>query len=86
MQLGKPENSTKFIKESSRIIHEMGNMELFELRQISETTQDEETIQRIKARFQALTVPSCFAHINRSRGKKHGEAQWQQDHWKAMDV
>ena len=24
--------------------------------------------------------------MNRSRGKKHGETQWQQDHWKAVDA
>ena len=41
---------------------------------------DEETIQRIKARFQALIVPYCFARVSRSRGKTHGETQWQQDH------
>ena len=29
--LGKPENSMKFSEESSRIIHEMGNIELYEL-------------------------------------------------------
>ena len=39
-----------------------------------------------KNRFQALIVPYCFARVNRSRGKKHGETQWLQDHWKAMDA
>ena len=29
--LGKPENSLKFSEESSRIMHEMGNIELYEL-------------------------------------------------------
>ena len=28
----------------------------------------------------------CLARMNRSRGKKHGETQWQQDHWKALDA
>ena len=37
--LGKPENSLKFSEESSRRIHEMGNIELYELGQISRTVQ-----------------------------------------------
>ena len=36
--------------------------------------------------FQALIVPCYFARVNRSRGKKHGETQWQQNHWKAMNA
>ena len=47
---------------------------------------DEETMQRTKARFQAMTVPYYFARVNHSRSKKHGEAQWQRDHWKATDA
>ena len=43
-------------------------------------------IPRINARFHALIVPCYLARVNRSRGKKHGETQWQQDHWKAMDA
>ena len=34
-----PENSLKFSEESSRIIHEMDNFELYELGQISRTVQ-----------------------------------------------
>ena len=83
-----------FSEESSRVIHEMGNMELFDLGKISKTSQyrsclkhltegvtfcgcgvclrpDEDTINRIKARFQALTVPYHLARVNRARGKKH---------------
>ena len=30
-------------------------------------------------------IPS-LARVNCSRGKKHGETQWQQDHWKAVDA
>ena len=41
---------------------------------------------RIKARFQALIVPCYLARVNHSRGKKHGEAQWQKHHWTAMDA
>ena len=33
-----------------------------------------------------LIIPYYFARINRSRGKKYGETQWQQDHWKAVDA
>ena len=47
---------------------------------------DEDTINSIKARFQALIAPHYLARVNRSRGKKHGESQWQKDHWKAMDA
>ena len=98
--LGKPENSLKFSEESSRVIHEVGNIEWYELGQMTRFVQchscwkhlpeglafcscgvclrlDEATIRRIKARFQALTVPYYLARINRSRGKKHGETQWQ---------
>ena len=46
----------------------------------------EATMERIRTRFQTLIVPYYLARINRSRGKKHGETQWQQDHWKAMDA
>ena len=98
-----------FSEESSRVIYEMGNMELFELVQISVTIQchsclkhvpegfklcgcgvclrpDEDTTNRIKARFQALMVPCCLARVSRSRARKHGDQQWQEDHWKAIDA
>ena len=105
--LGNPENSMTFSEESLRTIHEMGNIELYELGQISRTVQcqscskhipkrlifcacgvclqpDEETIKRIKARFQALICPYHLARVNRSRGKKHGETstiviRWHED-------
>ena len=96
-----------FSEESSRTIHEIGNIELCELGQM--TVQyyscwkhlleglafcfcgvclrlDEATIKRIKVRFQALIVLYDLALINRSRGKKHGETQCQQDRWNAMDA
>ena len=47
---------------------------------------DEEQIQSIKARVQAMTVSYYLARVNFSRGKRHGEAQWQRDHWKAMNA
>ena len=98
-----------FSEESSRLIYEMGNMELFEVGQISVTIQchsclkhvpeglklcacgvclrpDEDTINRIKARFQALIVPYHLARVNRARGKKHGDQQWKEDQWKAIDA
>ena len=107
--LGKPEDYMKFSEESSRTIHELVNIETYDLGQISRTVQchsclkyileglticssgvcfrlDEETIHRIKARFQALIVPYYLARVNHSRGKKHGKAQWQQDHWNAVNA
>ena len=94
-------------EESSRTIHELDNVELHGLGQISRTVQcqsclkhipeglifcscgiclrpDEEQIQRIKARLEAMTVLYYLARVNYSRGKRHGQAQWQKDHWKAM--
>ena len=47
---------------------------------------DEERIQKFKARFEAMIVPYYLARMNYSRGKRHGEAQWQKDHWKAKDA
>ena len=41
---------------------------------------DEDMINKIKARFQALMAPYCHARINRSRGKRHGDQPWQEDH------
>ena len=46
---------------------------------------DADAINRIRARFQSLIVPYYFARVNRSRGKKHGDQQRQEDHWKAVD-
>ena len=107
--LGEPAKSIKLSEESIRTIHELGNVPLHELGQISKSVQcqirlkhipeglifcacgiclrlDEKQMQRINARFQALIVPYYFARVNYSRGKRHGEAQWQRDHWKAMDA
>ena len=33
-----------------------------------------------------MIVSYYLARVNYSRGKRHGEAQWQRDHWKAMDA
>ena len=80
-------------EESSHAIYDMGNMELYELRQISVTIQyhsclkhmteglkfcgcgvclrpDEDTINRINARFQVLISPYDLARVNCSRGKR----------------
>ena len=46
--------------------------------------RDEETIERMKARFQALIDRDYLARVIRSMGKKYGDQQWQEDHWKAM--
>ena len=91
--LGKPENSMKFSEESSRTIHELGNIELYELGQISRTVQchaclkhvpeglifcsygiclrpHEETIKRIKSRYQALIVLCYFARSESLKGQE----------------
>ena len=91
-----------FSEESRRVTYEMGNMELFELGQISSTVQchsclkhmpeglkscecgvclwpDEDTINRMKASFQALIAPYELARVNRSRGERHGDQPWQED-------
>ena len=47
---------------------------------------DEDTIRKIEARLKTLLVPHYFARINRSRGKKCGQSQWQKDHWNAVDA
>ena len=44
---------------------------------------DEEQIQ---TQFEAMIVPYHLARVNYSRGNRHGEAQWQKDHWKAKDA
>ena len=46
---------------------------------------DEDTMNRIKARFQALVSPYYVARVG-SRGKKQGDQQWQQDLWKSIDA
>ena len=86
-------------EESSRVIYEMGNLELIELRQTSATIQchsclkhvpeglnmclggvwlrpNQHTMNRIKARFEALITPYYRATLQ-SRGRKHGHNQWQ---------
>ena len=105
----RPKKSIKFTEDSSRTIHELGNIELHELGQRSRTVQcqsclkhipeglifcscaiclrlDEEQMERIKARFEAVMVPHCLARVNYPRGKRHGEAPWQKDHCKARDA
>ena len=47
---------------------------------------DEDIIIKIKARFQVLIAPYYHAQVNRSRGKRHGDQPWQEDHWKAVDA
>ena len=46
----------------------------------------EEQTQRIKTQFAGMKVPFYHARVNYSRGKRHGEAQWQKDNWKARDA
>ena len=105
---GRSEETSKlciFSEESSRIIHELGKIEVYELGHMSSTIQchscwkhlpeglafyscgvclrpDEATIKKDQSKIPSF---DC-TRINRSRDKKHGETQWQQDHWKAMDA
>ena len=47
---------------------------------------EEKHIERIKTRFQANILPYHLPRVNYSRGKRHGEAQWQRDQSKAMNA
>ena len=42
--------------------------------------------EKLSIKFKAMIAPCCAAKLNCSRGKKHGEAQWQKDHRKAKDA
>ena len=98
---GRTGKSINFSEESSRTSHEMDNIELHMLGHIQNHSIPilldaragrihfllyEEQIQRIITRFEVLIVPHCQARVNYSRGKRHGEAQWQKDDWKARDA
>ena len=54
--LGKPENFMKFSEESSHGIHEMGNIELYQLGQISRTVHCHSCLKHIP---EGLTFCSC---------------------------
>ena len=56
------------------------NIELYELGQISGTVQ----CRSYAWSTYRMDWPSVL--VARSRGKKHGETQWQQDHWKVMNA
>ena len=44
-----------------------------------------DTMNRIKARFEALITPYCRATLQ-SPGRKHGHNRWQKDHAPAFDA
>ena len=54
--LGKAEKSIKFSEESSGAIHELGNIELHELGQISRTTQCQSCLKHV---LEGLIFCSC---------------------------
>ena len=61
----------------------IGVIDLLFLRHLSSTwwrtsTKDQSQIPSFES--------SLLPWTNHSRGKKHGEAQWHRDHWKAMDA
>ena len=39
-----------------------------------------------KTRCEVVFVPYYHARLNYSNGKRHGDARWQKDHWKARDA
>ena len=90
--LRKPESSLIFSEEHSRIIHEMGNIKLDELEQMSQHYPPPFMLQAFAWGMTILStchVSMAFHHlvrVNGSRGKKHGETPWEQDHWKVMDA
>ena len=47
---------------------------------------DSGTTDKLSIKFKAMIAPDYAAKMNCSRSKKHGEAQWQKDHWKAKDA
>ena len=77
-------NSMIFSEESRRIIHELDNLELYELRQKSSTIQCHSCWKHMHE--ETLIVLHYVARINRSTNKKCGESQWRRDHWKAKDA
>ena len=91
--LRKPENSMIFCEESSRIIHELGNIETVRIRTNVQHHPVPLLLQAhvgglsrscgLCLRFDEANVDSTllFSRRNRSRGKKYGETQWQEDHW-----
>ena len=88
--LGNPQNSMRFSEESSRIIHEVGNIDLYELGQMTRSVHCHSCWKHLPEGLAfcscGVCLPYNLARINRPRSKKHGENQWQQDHLKAMDV
>ena len=42
---------------------------------------NEDIISKIKVRFKTLIAPCYLLLVKSSRGKKHGEQPWQEDHW-----
>ena len=79
-----------FIQESSRVIYMMGNMELVDLGQISQTIQCHAFLKHVPEGLKfsgcGVSEPYCLARVNLLRGKKHGDQQLQEDHWKAVDA
>ena len=67
--LGKPKNSMKFSEESSPITHEMGNIELYELGQISRTVQCHSCLKHLP---EELTFCSCGVCLRPDEVTKKG--------------
>ena len=57
---GKPEKSLKFSEESSRTIHELDNIELYELGQTSRTVQCHSCLKHIPEGLKFCSCGVCF--------------------------
>ena len=42
--------------------------------------------RKIKSQFEIFSIPSYVVKTDDSRGARHGQSQWQYDHWKAKDA
>ena len=42
--------------------------------------------RKIKTQFEIMSVPCYIVRMDHSRGARHGQTQWQYDHWKAKDA
>ena len=42
--------------------------------------------RKIRTQFDIMSVPYYIVRVDDSRGARHGESQWQCDHWQAKDA
>ena len=68
--LVKAEKSIKFIEESSRKIHELGNIELYELGQISRTVQCQACLKHIAEGLVFCALAAFVFDLTRNKYKE----------------